>query len=141
VSGNFGRSAALGVVPLPKPQQALFGKQTWKYASGSKQTLRSAHPEGTEVTDLKLLRDGHSLLSRAADDMCKLWDIRKLREVVKEWDMPLSHSHSRLAVSPQEDLLLAGVGSTVMRLCHFERVMSATKCVECLSPCAEMNSA
>ena len=109
VTGNFGRSAALGVVPVPRPQQALFGKQTWKYASGSKQIVKNAHPAGTEVTDLKLLRDGHGLISRAADDSAKLWDMRRLKQPVHVWQLPLPHSHARLCVSPQEDLLLAGV--------------------------------
>jgi hypothetical protein len=108
-TGNFGRSAALGVVPVPGPQRALFGTQTWKYASGSKHTLKAAHAAGVEVVDLRLLRDGHSLLSRAADDTAKLWDIRQLKDAVHAWELPLPHSHSRLAVSPQEDLLLAGV--------------------------------
>lgn len=31
--GKFGHSAAVGLVPVPKPQQALFTKQTWTYAS------------------------------------------------------------------------------------------------------------
>ena len=115
VTGNFGRSAAVGVVPVPRPQQALFGgKQKWKYASGAKQIIKSAHPNGIEVTDLKLLRDGHSMLSRAADDTAKLWDVRKLTAAVHEWPLPLPHSHARLCVSPQEDLLIAG---TRLRAC------------------------
>lgn len=33
VRGKFGHSAAVGVVPQPKPQQVLQPKQTWTYAS------------------------------------------------------------------------------------------------------------
>lgn len=95
-------------MPVPAPQRALFGKQTWKYASGAKQTLKRAHPEGVEVTDVRLLRDGHSLVSRAADDTCKLWDVRALRGAVHEWQLPLPHSHTRMCTSPQEDMLLTG---------------------------------
>lgn len=106
--GNMGRSAALGVVPVAKAQQALFGKQTWKYVTNAKHVVKGAFEADTEITDLKILRDGHTMLSRGADEKCRLWDIRKLKEAVHAWHMPLSHSHSRLAVSPQEDLVLAG---------------------------------
>jgi predicted Zn-dependent protease len=101
---------------VPKPQQALFGKQTWKYASGAKYVLKNAHPQGTEVVDLKFLRNGHSLLSRGADETCKLWDVRALKEAVHEWTLPLPHSHSRLCISPQEDMLLAGMCQLDLKL-------------------------
>ena len=112
-TGAFGRSAALSHVPMPRAQQPLFGKQTWKYASGAKQILKAAHPTGTEVTDVRLLRDGHGLVSRGAEGAVRLWDIRKLTAgAVHEWALPLPHSHAGLGLSPQEDMLLAGAAAS-----------------------------
>jgi hypothetical protein len=34
-SGKFGQSAAVGLVSLPKPQQAILPKQTWAYSQAS----------------------------------------------------------------------------------------------------------
>lgn len=107
-SGNFGRSAALEHVPVARAQQALFGTQTWRYAASSRHVIRAAQPAGREVTCLAFLADGVTLLSRCDDDTLKIWDIRLLKQAVHVWDLPICHSHTRMAVSPQQDLVLTG---------------------------------
>lgn len=87
----------------------LFGTQTWKYAGSAKHVAKNAHPPGTEISDIKMLRDAASLLTRGADDTLKLWDIRLLKQAVHVWDVPASHTHTRMCVSPNEDLVLTGV--------------------------------
>ena len=102
VSGNFGRSAAVGAVACPKQQ--MLGKNTWRYASGASQIVKCAHTPDTDVTDLKFLRDGVTLLSRGADDTLKVWDTRRFQKPLHVWsDLPLTHSETRLCISPMQD--------------------------------------
>ena len=114
-TGNFGKSAALDVINVPQAQMPLFGKQTWKYAWSAKHVAKNAHPPGTEVSDIKMMRDGVSLLTRGADDTLKLWDIRLLKQSVHAWDVPATHTHTRMCVSPKEDLVLTGAYSSDIR--------------------------
>jgi hypothetical protein len=107
-TGNFGKSAALDVVNVPQAQMPLFGKQTWKYAGSAKHIAKNAHPPNTEVSDIRMLQDAVSCLTRAADDTLKLWDIRLLKQAVHVWDVPAAHTHTRMCVSPKEDLVLTG---------------------------------
>lgn len=116
-SGNFGRSAALEHVPVARAQQALFGVQTWKYAAASRHVIRAAQPPGREVTHLEILADGVTLLSRCDDDTLKVWDIRLLKLAVHVWELPISHTHTRMAVSPAQDLVLTGVAAEARRPC------------------------
>lgn len=120
-TGNFGKSAALDVINVPQAQMPLFGKQTWKYAGSAKHVAKNAHPPGTEVSDIKMLRDGVSLLTRGADDTLKLWDIRLLKQAVHAWDVPATHTHTRMCVSPKEDLVITGARSSAAR--YFARLV------------------
>ena len=47
------------------------------------------HSNGSEVTALKQLKDGHRLLSRGLDDSMKMFDIRLPKNAIHEWkDLP-----------------------------------------------------
>lgn len=116
-SGNFGRSAALEHVPVARAQQALFGVQTWRYAAASRHVIRAAQPPGREVTSLTFLADGVTLLTRCDDDTLKIWDVRLLKAAVHVWELPISHTHTRMAVSPSQDLVLTGAPRAQSRLC------------------------
>lgn len=101
---------------MARAQQALFGVQTWKYAAASRHVIRAAQPPGREVTHLEILADGVTLLSRCDDDTLKIWDIRLLKLAVHVWELPISHTHTRMAVSPAQDLVLTGAAAEARTL-------------------------
>lgn len=105
VRGKFGQSAALGVVPQPKAQ--VVAKQTWSYVSRSGQLLRGAHEAGSEITCLKYSLDGHTLLSRGADETLKVWDVRKLKTPTASVSgLPTNFGNTQCCFSPDERLVL-----------------------------------
>ncbi|KAL3132621.1 hypothetical protein ABBQ32_009149 [Trebouxia sp. C0010 RCD-2024] len=110
VKGKFGTAASTGVVMPPKPQ--MIAKQDWRYVSGGGRVLRNAHEPSTEITSLAFASNGHSLVSRGADETLKMWDLRKLKAPVHVFTgLPTTHSETGCCFSPDESLILTGVSA------------------------------
>ncbi|KAL3156845.1 hypothetical protein ABBQ38_001114 [Trebouxia sp. C0009 RCD-2024] len=110
VKGKFGTAASTGVVMPPKPQ--MIAKQDWRYVSGGGRVLRNAHEPSTEITSLAFASNGHSLVSRGADETLKVWDLRKLKAPVHVFTgLPTIHSETGCCFSPDESLILTGVSA------------------------------
>ncbi|EER08278.1 conserved hypothetical protein [Perkinsus marinus ATCC 50983] len=72
---------------------------------------RTAHTD--VVTAVKVLEDGHRMLSRSLDGTMKMWDCRKLRAAtpVRTWDnLPCTDEHTDITISPDESMALTGTG-------------------------------
>lgn len=110
VKGKFGTAASTGVVMPPKPQ--MIAKQDWRYVSGGGRVLRNAHEPSTEITSLAFASNGHTLVSRGADESLKIWDLRKLKAPVHVFTgLPTTHSETGCCFSPDESLILTGVSA------------------------------
>eukprot|EP00873_Tetraselmis_striata_P012673 jgi/Tetstr1/432937/TSEL_022277.t1 len=108
VKGKFGSSAALGLVPVPQKQ--LVAKQTWSYVSRPSQLLHKAHAVSTDITSLAFSQDGNMLLSRAADETMKVWDVRKLKQPLRVFeDLTTTHTNTMCGFSPDERLIMTAV--------------------------------
>ncbi|PRW20712.1 WD repeat-containing 70 [Chlorella sorokiniana] len=112
VKGKFGHSAAVGLVPVPKPQQALFTKQTWTYATAPGQVVRNAHSAGSDITCVRFSLNGQHLLSRSEDGSLKLWDLRKFKTpLCTADDLPCNYSMTQACYSPDEKFVLTGTSA------------------------------
>ena len=69
-TGKFGTAASTGVVMPPKPQ--MIAKQDWRYVSGGGRVMRNAHEPSTEITGLAFASNGHSIVTRGADETLKV---------------------------------------------------------------------
>ncbi|KAK9788441.1 hypothetical protein WJX73_007451 [Symbiochloris irregularis] len=108
--GQAGSKAAVGQVLPPKAQ--LLGRQDWRYISSGGQVAHDAHPRDTEVTSLAFSRDSYTLLSRAADDTLKVWDVRKFKTPVATVNnLPTLFSTTQCSFSPDERLILTGTSA------------------------------
>ena len=69
-TGKFGTAASTGVVMPPKPQ--MIAKQDWRYVSGGGRVMRNAHEPSTDITGLAFASNGHSIVTRGADETLKV---------------------------------------------------------------------
>lgn len=63
----------------PKPQ--MIAKQDWRYVSGGGRVLRNAHEPSTEITSLAFASNGHTLVSRGADESLKVHALHTITSV------------------------------------------------------------
>ena len=93
-------------------------KQNWTVLSKSNRIARNAHAPSTDITCLRFgTQRSHALLSRnETDGSLKLWDLRKFTApVATVQDLPIgfvSIGNTQCCFSPNEDLVLCGVGAT-----------------------------
>ena len=87
--------------------------QRVKYGKADK-FCRLAHAGG-DLTNVTILRDGNSILTRGTDDggWMRLWDFRKLRndqkqvECIREWRAPCIQAEADFSLTADERLILA----------------------------------
>ncbi|KAL4433682.1 hypothetical protein ABPG75_000123 [Micractinium tetrahymenae] len=112
VRGKFGHSAAVGLVPVPKAQQPLFGKQTWTYSSAPGQIARNAHAAGSDITCVRFSLSVQNLLSRGEDGSIKLWDLRKFKQPLRTADgLTCNYHNTQCCFSPDEKQVLTGTSA------------------------------
>jgi len=111
VRGRIGHKASTGVVAASTFQ--ALGKQNWTFVSKAGQVVRGAHERGSDITCLRFARNNFSMISRSSDSSLKLWDLRKFQSPVAAVDgLETSIGNTQCCFSPNEDLVLTGVGAT-----------------------------
>jgi len=105
-AGQTGKPAA----NLPAWKLKVMEKQRWAWTARPGQQARGAHEAETEITSLCFARDGKTLVSRAADETLKVWDLRSFKKPVKVFeDLPCNYATTGCAISPDQQLILTGV--------------------------------
>ena len=116
VRGKHQNKANVGMVAASTFQS--IKKQNWTVLSKSNRIARNAHAPSTDITCLRFgTQRSHALLSRnETDGSLKLWDLRKFTApVATVQDLPtgfVSIGNTQCCFSPNEDLVLCGVGAT-----------------------------
>lgn len=116
IRGKHQNKANVGMVAASKFQS--FKKQNWTVLSKSNRIARGAHADGTDITCLRFgTKNPNALISRnETDGTLKLWDLRKFNSpVATVQDLPtgfVSIGNTQCCFSPNEDLVLTGVGAT-----------------------------
>ncbi|CAN1270096.1 WD repeat-containing protein 70 [Linum perenne] len=100
---------------------------TLKPGWGSRPDVHVQNAHSEEITGLKFSSDGRILLSRSFDGSLKVWDMRKMKDALKEFeDLPNHYSQTNIALSPDEQLIVTGTSveresTTGGLLCIFDR--------------------
>ena len=108
--------ANVGMVAASKFQS--YKKQNWTVLSTARRIARGAHVEGTNITCLRFgVKNTNALISRGeSDGTLKLWDLRSFTAPVATVEgLPtdcVSVGNTQCCFSPNEDLVLTGVGAT-----------------------------
>lgn len=111
VRGKMGHKASTGMVAASKFQS--LGKQNWNFMNRASKIVKGAHTQGNDVTCLKFSRNGNTMLSRSSDRTLKLWDMRMLQTpVAVVEDLETGFGNTRCCYSPDEKIVLTGVGAT-----------------------------
>lgn len=70
-------------------------------------------PYKLEMTDMKVFRDNHRILTRNQDNTMRLYDLRRFDRPVYSWyELDNNHSHTQICISPNEEFILTGTSNT-----------------------------
>ncbi|KAJ8747191.1 hypothetical protein K2173_010024 [Erythroxylum novogranatense] len=85
--------------------------QIWnlKPGWGSRPDMHVEKAHSDDITRLKVSSDSRILLSRSFDGSMKVWDMRKFKEPLREFeDLPNNYAQTNIAFSPDEQLFFTG---------------------------------
>ncbi|GMH20434.1 hypothetical protein Nepgr_022275 [Nepenthes gracilis] len=103
--------------------------QIWnlKAGWGSRPDVYVENAHSDDITGLKFSSDGRHLFSRSFDSTLKVWDLRKMKLSLKEFEeLPNHYAQTNIAFSPDEQLILTGTSvekdsSAGGLLCFYDR--------------------
>lgn len=111
IRGRVGRKASTGMVAASKFQS--LAKQNWSFLTRAGRVIHRTHEEGSDITCIRMSRNGFSLLSRGSDKTLKLWDLRKFQSpLATVADLETGFGNTQCCFSPDEQLVLTGVAAT-----------------------------
>lgn len=111
VRTRMGHKASTGMVAASKFQS--IGKQNWNFVNRESKVVRSAHEQGSDITCLRVSRNGNNLISRSSDETLKLWDLRKFQTPLAVAEgLETGFGNIQCCFSPNEEMVLTGVAAT-----------------------------